>query len=127
MTRVKDVHYEFIVGMHATVYAEGSETTADEENAIQPLDYYLGSFRSIQILVAKLSVFCDTDVRIGSVWGIAAPSQTLERIDIEDLEKKGCDAILYKRVGVAPIDVNTRDEIIEQARMRSRMSFEEDD
>lgn len=48
-----------------------------------------------------------------SVWCIGAARSTLDAIDFETLDKKGCSVITYQRVGVARIGTDTREDLLQ--------------
>ena len=47
-----------------------------------------------------------------SIWCIGAARSTLESVELEKLEQKGCQVISYQRVGVARIGTDTREELL---------------
>ena len=48
-----------------------------------------------------------------SIWCIGAARSTLGSIGFENLEDKGCQVITYRRVGVARIGTETREELLQ--------------
>ena len=48
-----------------------------------------------------------------SIWCIGAARSTLDAIDFEKLDKKGCSVITYQRVGVARIGTDTREDLLQ--------------
>lgn len=48
-----------------------------------------------------------------SIWCIGAAQSTLNSINFEALEEKGCSVISYQRVGVARIGTETREELLQ--------------
>lgn len=56
----------------------------------------------------------------GSLWCFGAPKSSMDSIDVTDLEAKGCEVLHYKRVGVAPISSEVRDELLELVESRSQ-------
>ena len=53
------------------------------------------------------------EAKPGSIWCIGAARSTLESVDFEKLEDKGCQVISYQRVGVARIGTETREELLQ--------------
>jgi len=53
------------------------------------------------------------EAKPGSIWCIGAARSTLELVDFEKLENKGCQVISYQRVGVARIGTETREELLQ--------------
>jgi len=53
------------------------------------------------------------EAKPGSIWCIGAARSTLETVDFEKLEDKGCQVISYQRVGVARIGTETREELLQ--------------
>ena len=53
------------------------------------------------------------EAKPGSIWCIGAARSTLESVDFEKLEDKGCQVITYRRVGVARIGTETREELLQ--------------
>ncbi len=48
-----------------------------------------------------------------SIWCIGAARSTLDSVDFGKLEDKGCSVITYRRVGVARIGTETREELLQ--------------
>jgi hypothetical protein len=53
------------------------------------------------------------EAKPGSIWCIGAARSTLDSIEFESLEDKGCQVITYQRVGVARIGTETRKELLQ--------------
>lgn len=53
------------------------------------------------------------EAKPGSIWCVGAARSTLESVDLEKLEDKGCQVISYQRVGVARIGTETREELLQ--------------
>ncbi len=51
-----------------------------------------------------------------TIWCIGASKGSLEKIDIQKLENKGCKVLLYERSGVAPIGREIRDQLMQDVR-----------
>jgi len=49
----------------------------------------------------------------GSIWCLGAARSSLEKLDFDDLKSKGCTVLTYRRVGVARIGSDTREELID--------------
>jgi hypothetical protein len=54
----------------------------------------------------------------GSVWCLGAARSSLDAIDSDPLQRKSCEIITYRRVGVARISKETREELLEQVEQR---------
>lgn len=50
----------------------------------------------------------------GSVWCLGAARSSLDAIDFDPLQQKGCEIVTYERVGVARISNEAREELLEQ-------------
>lgn len=48
-----------------------------------------------------------------SIWCIGAAQSTLDSLDFGPLEGKDCSVITYQRVGVARLDTDSREELLE--------------
>lgn len=53
-----------------------------------------------------------------SIWCIGTAKGSLEKLDMQKLESKGCEVLLYERSGVAPIGTGIRNQLIKQVRSR---------
>jgi len=53
-----------------------------------------------------------------SIWCLGAARSSLASVDFAPLQRKGREVITYKRVGVARISNETRDELLEQIEQR---------
>lgn len=47
-----------------------------------------------------------------SIWCIGAARSSLNSVDLEKLKEQGCSVIIYRRVGVARIGTETREELL---------------
>ena len=54
-----------------------------------------------------------------AIWCLGAARSSLETLDFEKLEAKGCTVFTYRRVGVARIGTETREELLDAVRQRS--------
>lgn len=54
-----------------------------------------------------------------SIWCLGAARSSLEDIEFEKLETKGCTVITYQRVGVAHIGTETREELLEAVKQKT--------
>ncbi len=54
-----------------------------------------------------------------SIWCLGASRSVLEEIDVSKLEAKGCSVLIYRRVGVARIDTETRTELLETVKQNT--------
>jgi hypothetical protein len=54
-----------------------------------------------------------------SIWCIGVARSSLEGLDIEGLEEKGCRVLTYQRVGVARIGSETREELLEAVEQKT--------
>lgn len=55
----------------------------------------------------------------GTIWCIGAARSTLDSIEFESLEDKGCQVITYRRVGVARIGTETRKGLLQAVARKS--------
>ena len=98
-----------------------------EENAVREL---LESAKSADVVVILLSspMFntivvkhweeITKNAKQESIWCLGASRSSLEKLDLEQLESRGCEIITYQRVGVARIDNESRDELLETVKDR---------
>ncbi len=56
-------------------------------------------------------------VNSNSVWCLGAARSSLDAIDIDPLQQKGCEIVRYERVGVARISNEVREELLEQVKL----------
>lgn len=54
-----------------------------------------------------------------SIWCLGAARSSLEGLDFEKLEAKGCTVLTYQRVGVARIGTETREELLEAVKQKA--------
>ena len=54
-----------------------------------------------------------------SIWCLGAARSSLNSIDSEALEAKGCTVLTYRRKGVARLGTETRDELLDMVRERT--------
>lgn len=54
-----------------------------------------------------------------SIWCIGAAQSTLDSLEFEPLEEKGCSVITYQRVGVARIGTDTREDLLDAVSHKS--------
>jgi hypothetical protein len=54
-----------------------------------------------------------------SVWCLGAARSSLKGIELGQLESKGCAILTYRRVGVAPLGSDTREELLGIVRQRA--------
>jgi len=54
-----------------------------------------------------------------AIWCLGAAQSSLENLDFEELEAKGCTVFTYRRVGVARIGAETREELLDAVREKS--------
>lgn len=54
-----------------------------------------------------------------SIWCLSAARSSLEELDFEELEVKGCTVLTYQRVGVARLGTETREELIEAVKQKA--------
>lgn len=55
----------------------------------------------------------------GSIWCLGAARSSLDALDVEALEAKGCTVLTYQRVGVARIGTETREKLLEAVKKKS--------
>jgi methylmalonyl-CoA mutase cobalamin-binding subunit len=53
-----------------------------------------------------------------SIWCLGAARSSLDSLDFEELEAKGCTVLTYQRVGVARIGSDTREELLESVKQK---------
>lgn len=114
--------------VHGEELVKNSDGSGDlGENAVSKL---LESAKSADVVVILLSssIF-DTIVvenweeitknaKQNSIWCLGASRSSLEKLDLEQLESRDCEIITYERVGVARIDNESRDELLETVKDR---------
>lgn len=115
----------------ATVYGDNQSPVGSDGMAVQARSELLNAASDADVMVILLStaVFQDTidmiwddladAAKSGSVWCLGVARSSLDGIDFEKLEKKGCTVLTYQRVGVARIGSETRDELLEIVEQRS--------
>jgi methylmalonyl-CoA mutase cobalamin-binding subunit len=54
-----------------------------------------------------------------SIWCLGAARSSLEGLNFEELEAKGCTLLTYQRVGVARIGTDTREELLEDVKRKA--------
>lgn len=54
-----------------------------------------------------------------SIWCLGAARSSLEGLNFEELESKGCTLLTYQRVGVARISTGTREELLEAVKRKA--------
>lgn len=54
-----------------------------------------------------------------SIWCLGAARSSLDGLDFEELEAKDCTVLTYQRVGVARIDTDTREELLEAVKRKA--------
>lgn len=82
----------------------------------------------VMIILLSVSVFQDTVEEVWdelveaakpeSIWCLGAARSSLDRLDFEELEAKGCTVLTYQRVGVARIGSDTREELLEAVKRK---------
>lgn len=55
----------------------------------------------------------------GSIWCLGAARSSLNDLELEELESKGCTVLTYQRVGVARIGTDTREELLRAVKRKS--------
>lgn len=102
-----------------TSYKEGGITVNDAQEAI------LEAGRTSDIVIVALSNFFYDQIvepvwpeivesaTEEQIWCISASKSVLKQLDIEKLEQKGCEVIIYEKMGVARLSTDTRDTIVE--------------
>lgn len=63
--------------------------------------------------VGKIWAELVEEAKPDSIWCIGAARSTLKSIELEKLEEKGCSVIAYRRVGVARIGTDAREELLQ--------------
>jgi hypothetical protein len=54
-----------------------------------------------------------------SIWCLGAARSSLEGLNFDELEAKGCTVLTYERVGVARIGTETREELLEAVKQKA--------
>jgi len=54
-----------------------------------------------------------------SIWCLGAARSSLDGLDFDSLKSKGCTVLTYRRVGVARIGSDTREELMETVEQRA--------
>jgi hypothetical protein len=111
---------------------EGEQLISDAESADEQSDDVWGSAceelfaaakeADVMVVLLSTATFEKTAVDIwpklvdeakpDSIWCIGAAQSVLDSLGLEKLEEKGCSAITYRRVGVARIGTETREELL---------------
>ncbi|MFC4552431.1 hypothetical protein [Halorussus sp. GCM10023401] len=55
----------------------------------------------------------------GSIWCLGAARSSLDALDLDALESKGCTVLTYQRVGVARIGTETRQELLDAVKQKA--------
>jgi hypothetical protein len=55
----------------------------------------------------------------GSIWCLGAARSSLDALDLDALESKGCTVLTYQRVGVARIGTETREELLAAVKQKA--------
>jgi hypothetical protein len=55
----------------------------------------------------------------GSIWCLGAARSSLDSLDLDALESKGCTVLTYQRVGVARIGTETREELLAAVKQKA--------
>lgn len=83
----------------------------------------------VMVILLSTSVFQETVEEVWdelaeaakpeSIWCFGAARSSLEGLDFEELEAKGCTVLTYQRVGVARIGTETRVELLEAVKRKA--------
>ncbi|TKX85817.1 hypothetical protein EXE43_11640 [Halorubrum sp. SS5] len=138
-TELSDVHLHVLSEEYGVVSGEervstvyvGDQTPVGSDNmAEQARAELLDAAADADVIVILLStdVFRQTveeiwDDLVGaakpeSIWCLGAARSSLEELDFEELEGKGCTVLTYQRVGVARIGTDTREELLEAVKRK---------
>ncbi len=55
----------------------------------------------------------------GSIWCLGATRSSLDALDLDTLESKGCTVLSYQRVGVARIGTETRENLLKAVNQKA--------
>lgn len=55
----------------------------------------------------------------GSIWCLGAARSSLDGLDVDTLEAKGCTVLTYQRVGVARIGTETREDLLKAVKQQA--------
>jgi hypothetical protein len=115
----------------AAVYARNQTPVGSENMAGQAKAELHGAAADADVMVILLStdVFRQTVEEVWdelveaakpeSIWCLGAARSSLEGLDFEELEAKGCTVLTYQRVGVARIGTDTREELFEAVKRKA--------
>lgn len=114
----------------SNVYAGDQTPVGSEDMAKQARSELLDAASDADVMVILLStgVFQETveeewdelieTAKPESIWCLGAARSSLEGLDFEELEAKGCTVLTYQRVGVARIGTETREELLEAVKQK---------
>lgn len=104
----------------------GSNGMADQARA-ELLD--AAADADVMVILLSSDVFQETaekvwdelveTVKPESIWCLGAARSSLEGLDFEELEAKGCTVLTYQRVGVARIGTDTREELLDAVKRKA--------
>lgn len=114
----------------SAVYADEQMSVGSEDMAEQARAELLDTASDADVMVILLStdVFEETVEEVWkelveaakpeSIWCLGAARSSLEGLEFEELEAKGCTVLTYQRVGVARIGSDTREELLEAVKRK---------
>ncbi|WP_353635628.1 hypothetical protein ABSL23_16940 (plasmid) [Halobacterium sp. NMX12-1] len=115
----------------SAVYASEQNSVGGDGMAEQARAELLDAAADAEVMVILLStdVFQETVEQVWdelvetakpeSIWCLGAARSSLEGLDFEELEGKGCTFLTYQRVGVARIGTDTREELLEAVKQKA--------
>ena len=140
LTELTDTHLHVLSEEHgvasgeermSTVHTDGQNSVGSDGMVEQARAELLDAAADADVMVILLStdVFRQTVEQIWddlveaakpeSIWCLGAARSSLEGLDFEELETKGCTVLTYPRVGVARIGTDTREELLEAVKRKA--------
>jgi hypothetical protein len=115
----------------SAVYAGGQKPVGSEDMVEQARAelHNIAADTDVMVILLSTDVFQQTVEEIWedlvqaakpeSIWCLGAARSSLEGLDFEELEAKGCTVLTYQRVGVARIGTETREELLEAVKQKA--------
>ena len=109
----------------SSVYDDEQQPVGKDEMAKQARAELINTATDADVMVVLLSseTFQQTveevwnelveDAKPESVWCLGAARSSLEALNLDELEAEGCTVLTYKRVGVARIGTETREDLLQ--------------
>jgi len=140
LSELTESHLHILSEEYGVVEAEGKIATVSESTQIpvgsrkmneQAREELLNAAVEADVMVILLStdVFQNTVTEVWSelvdaakpesIWCLGAARSSLDELNFDGLKSKGCTVLTYRRVGVARIGSDTREELIEMVERRA--------